>query len=124
MSSGKINPNPNPNPNPGEESALPSAASHLPSLDAAPTLQYSVAGAEAEIAQLPVYSHRQRLLDHIAANRVTCLQGVLPTPTALPAKSRVCSLLSPDPNPTLTLTLTLTLALTLTHSHPRHSASL
>lgn len=58
-----------------EDSGLPSAASHLPALDAAPKLQYTAAGAEDEIAKLPVYSHRKQLLKHIAANRVTCIQG-------------------------------------------------
>jgi hypothetical protein len=68
-----------------EESALPSAASHLPALDAGPELQYTAAGANEEIAKLPVYSHREQLLNHIAANRVTCIQGNI---------SRRCSLLS------------------------------
>jgi hypothetical protein len=40
-----------------------------------PKLQYTADSADEEIRQLPVWSHRQSILAHIAEHRVTCLQG-------------------------------------------------
>jgi hypothetical protein len=97
-----------------EDSGLPSAASHLPALDAAPKLQYTAAGAEDEIAKLPVYSHRKQLLKQVIAvspllsavssvhpgntRRTYCLRSIETFAARVARRSHLSPNLSPNPD--------------------------